>query len=215
MKFPPGWGGKRKGAGRKRRGPQTVAHRARPEHQAAHPVHVTWRVVRRVGNLRRNKLARIIGLTIRTMNASWLERGRAFRVIHFSIQPDHLHLIVEGGDKSALIAGLRGLAVWIARRVNQALGTRGRVFASRYHATVITKPRQMRYQIVYVLQNHKHHQPSRYLVDEFSSARWFPHWEHPLSQPATPSPVLPPTTWLADEGWRKFYPPISFDEEPT
>jgi hypothetical protein len=176
-------------------------------------VHVTWRVVRGLPSLRKKALARAVGKTILGINLSHEGRGSAFRVIPFSIQPDHMHLIVEADDKLGLTAGLRGLGIWIARKVNAARGGAGRVVAERYHAVPLTSPRQVRNTISYVLHNHRHHEPSPYLIDPFSSGRWFSGWAEPIPMPTTPSPVLPATTWLARALWRR-HGPISLYEAP-
>src|SRR4029079_10623112 len=154
------WGGKRKGAGRKGSGITSVPHRARPEHKERYPVHVTWRGVRGLPSLRSFALAREVGETIARINDIHDGGAGAFRIVHFSIQPNHLHLIVEGADKVSLMKGLKGLAIQMARRINRAAGTRGRVIAERYHARVLRHPRQVRNCISYVLHNHKHHRTS-------------------------------------------------------
>ena len=212
---PPGRGGRRKRAGRKPIGRRAgVPHRARPFHDKAHPEHVTWRFVNGLPSLRRRDLAGAIGCTIRELTRSHARRRTSFRVIHFSIQPNHVHLIVEAGSKVTLMAALRGLGIWLARRVNERLGRHGQVLGDRYHARPLTTPREMRHAIVYVLQNHRHHQASRFLVDENGSGSWFDGWEQPLPQPPTSSPVARPVTWLARRGWRR-YGPIGFDEAPS
>src|SRR5512134_719642 len=207
------WGGKRPGAGRKKGARPPVAHQTRPFHERVHPVHVTWRLVPGLPSARELVPAGIIGRTIRQTTWSHARRRTGFRIIHFSIQSHHLHLIVEARNKTVLTAGLRGLAVWLARRLNQELDRQGQVFAERYHARPLTSPTQVRNAIVYVLQNHRHHSPSRFLVDECSSAAWFTGWERPLPPPPTPSPVSVPATWLARRGWRK-KGLLRFDEAP-
>ncbi len=206
------WGGRRDGAGRKKRSGGS-SHRARPFHAKGKPVHVTMKVVRGLPTLRSHKVGRTIGTTIRAITQSHAGRT-TFRIVHFSIQPNHLHLIVEAGSKETLWKGLRGLVTWLARRINQALGRKGRVFAERYHARALSTPKEVRNAIVYVLQNHKHHRPSPYPVDEYSSARWFNGWITALETPATPSPVARPGTFLARRGWRK-HGLIHFDEGPA
>ncbi len=197
------WGGRREGAGRTKGARSYVEHRARPFHEACEPVHVTWRLVRGLPTMRSRRLGGAIGRTIRGVTQSHVRRDTGFRILHFSIQPDHLHLIVEAGSKSTLASGLQGLAIWIARRVNEELGRQGAVFAERYHARALTCPRDVRNTIVYVLQNHRHHQPGLYLVDSYSSGLWFDGWAVPVARPPTPSPVADPGTFLARFGWRK------------
>src|SRR5881398_1377484 len=140
------WGGRRTGAGRKltpgRR--PGVPHRARPAHIAAHPVHVTLRSGRAVRCLR---AGRVFPAVLGALGAASHE---GFRILHFSVQDDHLHLIVEADDTRALGRGLRGLAIRVARALNRALGRRGRVWDERYHARALITPRAVRYALVYV-----------------------------------------------------------------
>src|SRR5437879_6000110 len=83
------WGGRRPGAGRKltpgRR--PSVPHRVRPLHVATHPVHATLRATPAVRCLRS---ARIFPAVHRALTAASHED---FRIIHYSVQDDHLHLI--------------------------------------------------------------------------------------------------------------------------
>ena len=210
------WGGRRPGAGRKESGAaRGLPHRRRPFHKADHPVHITWRVQGYLPSLRRFKIAAVIGEAIRAAMQVHERRRTSFRVIHFSIQPNHLHLMIEAENKTVLGNGMRGLGVRIARAINRVLGLRGRVFDDRYYATALTCPTQVRFGIVYVLQNHKHHEKARGDVDPFSSARWFTGWERALPSPTRPSPVREPDTWMASTGWRKYGGgPIRFSEAP-
>src|SRR5262245_56695214 len=134
---PRSWGGHRRGAGRKpapgRR--PGVSHAERLEHVAAHPVHVTLRATRTIRCLRS---ARVFPAVRRAFAVA--SRG-GFRLLHFSVQDDHVHLLVEATDKETLSRGLRGLAIRVARTVNGTLGRRGAVWADRFHARTLTTPR--------------------------------------------------------------------------
>src|SRR5258705_726722 len=133
------------GSGRKpTRAGTWVKHRARPWHDQNHPVHVTLKVRRGVPNLRGFALAKVIGTALRVAASSNAvkkqERRRTFRVIHFSIQPNHLHLIVEAASKTALARGMQGLASGLARRVNRKLRRRGAPFSDRSHWQPTAEP---------------------------------------------------------------------------
>src|SRR6267154_5330458 len=115
---------RRRGGGRKpTRAGDWMKHRTRPWHDKNHPIHVTLRVRRGIPSLRGHKLAAVIGAGLRlaatSESAKKVARRRTFRVVHFSIQPDHLHLIVEATSKSALARGMQGLASGLARRINR------------------------------------------------------------------------------------------------
>jgi len=68
-----------------------------------------------------------------------------FRIVHISIQHNHLHLLVEAADRHVLTRRMQSFAINAARALNRAHGGRlGKVFAYRYHATQIRTPRQAR-----------------------------------------------------------------------
>jgi REP element-mobilizing transposase RayT len=204
------WGGRRRGAGRKpspgrRRG---VPHRQRPAHLEAHPVHVTLRASSALACLRST---RVFPAVRRALAAS--SRGD-FRIVEFSVQNDHVHLIAEAEGARALSGGVRGLAIRLARAVNGALGRRGRVWDDRYHARALTTPRAVRHALVYVLTNFKKHRHVGTEVDPCSSAPWFTGWRAPRAAIASgPPPVVPARTWLARIGWRR-HGMIDFGESP-
>ena len=135
------------------------------------------------------------------MEALWecFARGSertGFAVCEFSIQRDHLHLIVEACGREILSRGMQGLAVRIARALNRLWSRKGTVFGDRYHSRVLGSPREVRNALIYVLQNgHKHarhHQGLPTPLDPFSSAPWFPgeNWKD-LDATNTPPPPSP------------------------
>ena len=197
---------RRRAGGRKPTRPGTwVKHRARPYHDRHTPLHVTLRVTRAVGSLRRLHLARVIGQAFRDA-AGDAQRTRTFRVVHFSIQPDHLHLVVEATSKTALARGMQGLASRLARRINRAVGRNGTVFRDRYHRTDLKTPTQVRNAVAYVLLNYRKHDPTTPLhhgLDPCSSARWFDGWLTPPPPDLEPPPTAPPRTFLLRTGWRR------------
>jgi putative transposase len=198
------WGGKRAGAGRKRTRPgrPCVPHRSRGRHAAAHPVHVTLRARAGLPPLRDRGLFRELRTALSAANRSPAV-GDAFRVVHFSVQNDHIHLIVEAHDPSTLARGVQGLAIRLARKINGALGSRGRVWGDRYHARELGTPRAVRNAMVYVLMNaRKHGARIASGIDPFSSAPWFDGFAAKTPRLGEP-PTRAPRTWLAGVGWRR------------
>ena len=181
-------GGKRKGAGRKRKAPRPrVSHRTRPKFDKAAAVLVTLRVAVDVANLRSNRFFEAI--TTCFANA----RGRfGLRVIEFAVLGNHLHLLVEADCDESLSRGMQGLCVRLARAINRVMGRRGTVFEDHYHARLLPSPTQLVNAIGYVLGNHeRHYGPSR-AIDPFSSLA------------CDRGRVLArPRTWLVKHGWRR------------
>jgi REP element-mobilizing transposase RayT len=173
LPFPATWGGARANAGRKP-GPRSgVPHRARPQHRAWQPVHVTLRA--RMKQLRSQFVFPTVQLALLRATRRAAER---FRIVHFSVQHHHIHLVVEASDRRALASGVSGLAIRIARYVNDLLMRRGRFWAERWHGRALKTPREVRHAIVYVLANARKHARAALPagIDPYSSARWFDGW---------------------------------------
>jgi REP element-mobilizing transposase RayT len=101
-----------------------------------------------------------------------------FRITQYSVQYDHIHLLVEASDQQALSSGMRSVAIRIARSVNTLVGRRGRFWADRWYGHTLTSPRQVRAALVYVLANFRKHSRRRLGpgIDPFSSGAWFDGW---------------------------------------
>jgi hypothetical protein len=135
------------------------------------------------------------------------ERGD-FRLVHYSLQDTHAHLVVEAADSGALGRGMMALGARIARAVNRVFRRRGPVLAERFHLHVLRTPREVRAALAYVLLNARRH--ARRLVgapriDPASSGRWFDGWRWEVSGPCEGEvvPVARPRAWLLTRGWRR------------
>lgn len=222
-------GGRRRGAGRKPKGARSgQRHRARAEHDPRHPVHVTIRVVGSAAGLRCKDI--YLGIREATIVTA---RREDFRIVHASVQRDHIHLIVEADSKKALSNGVRGFSISAARQINRAFTARGgerrtgRVIADRFHARPLTSPRAVRNAIAYCLGNWRHHGEDRadfargWKVDPFPSGALFAGWRElegspifwPLPEKYQTLIVWRPRTWLLNN-WDRFHPLISVREVP-
>ena len=108
-----GHGGPRKGAGAKPSGKSLGPHRRRVAFHKLTPAHVTLRVVKGLPSLRK----RLLVMEVRRAFALACERGD-FRLVEYSIQHNHLHLIVEAECQDALSRAMKSIAAWFARAVN-------------------------------------------------------------------------------------------------
>ena len=202
-------GGRRTGAGRKRGLRPKVMHRRRLEVDGRTPVHVTLRLLPEIVRLRRRDQYQ----AVRQALARTAHRDDC-RICHYSIQGNHLHLIVEPASKGGLSRGMTAFKTSCARRLNGVAGRTGRVFADRYHARYLTSRAQVRRALCYVLNNWRRHGEHRahpdWRTDPFSSADFFDGWtDHAARRPSwlgpedTP-PVADAKFWLLTTGWRQY-----------
>jgi hypothetical protein len=136
-------------------------------------------------------------------------------VIHFSIQQDHGHFIVEGDEARRARGGMHGLAIRLALAVNRALGRKGQVVGDRYHARALTTPRQMRISMVYVLLNFRKHLRAPACVDPRSSGPHFSGWQRGPAVTDAPPATAAAATWMARIGWRRAGGPLRLEEQPA
>jgi len=135
-----------------------------------------------------------------------------FRLAEYSLQSNHVHLIAEASDESALSRGMQGLLVRVARALNRLWRRRGSVFSDRYHARQLRTPREVRTALVYLLHNARHHGLRILGIDPFSSGRWFDGWNRGPAV-AVRSAGAAARTWLLRVGWRR-HGLIGLEERP-
>lgn len=171
-----------------------------------HPVHVTLRLAEGLPSLRQQAAFDVVRAAFRGVV------GRAgFRLVHYSVLSNHLHLLVEAKDASALSFGLRSIQARMARGLNELWQRRGRLFGDRYHARPLKTPREVRNALAYVLLNARKHAAEagrrlkRLWLDPFSSGACFDGWKSDWVLPDEPDAydVTRPRTWLLHTGWRR------------
>jgi len=146
-----------------------------------------------VWNLRSRRCFSVIARAFAAVRA----RG-GMRLVHFSVQGNHIHLLIEAANNDVLARGVQGLSIRIAKSLNRLMGRRGAVFEDHYHSRVLRTPTEAARALAYVLGNFDHHaaQWGRSVgdreADPFSSA----------AHRAAETPLVSePRTWLLSVGW--------------
>ena len=152
-------GGRRPGSGRKRIHSKGVAHRKRESVKPRHALHINFRVKVQI----KNKLSLQI-LKRAIQNA----RTHGLKIIHFSLQSNHVHLLVEAANKEILTRGMRSLTITFSKGVDK-----GRIQLERYHLHVLKTLQETKNATHYVLFNEqKHSGLKRAYISDYSSLGW-------------------------------------------
>jgi REP element-mobilizing transposase RayT len=179
-----------------------MPHEQRDTFASRHPVHVTLKVRPDVPSLRHGKLVGEVEQSFRKACDQ-----RRFRVVHYSLQSNHVHLIVEAAGAEDLGRGMKSIGARLARAVNRVFSRKGPVLADRFHHRVLKTPREVRRALAYVLLNARRHAGrgarSAGKVDPASSGRWFNGWRERALSADDPPAVAKPHTWLIRSGWRR------------
>lgn len=202
-----GWGGKRRGAGRKNRsGIEGHTKRARIDFKK--PMHITLKFKR--ASLRNKATLKAFKHAVRQAKRFYLY------VVHYSIQHDHIHMIVEAKDNDSLARGMKSLCGRFGKIIRAVLGGSGPVFKGRFHIHLLDSPTVMKKALEYVLVNAAKHMKVFEHVDYFSSGWAFRDWRQLLGTRYSAfihdqlkgferelDELSPPRSWLAREGWMR------------
>ena len=215
MEFRP-HGGKRKGAGRKKHRAGCINHIKRPELNGREPIGITMKLISGLPSIRTPMIMCSLARAVR------LARRFGMGVVHFSVQSNHIHLIVEAANKAALTRGMRSLTTSIAKAVHRLIGFGfcGKVLKARYHAHILKTPTEVKRALRYVVFNLAKHKNCALMVDPYSSVymldsldrvvtgeecrrlegelRYRPSWLREIV-----GAVSGAGTWLLAIGWRK------------
>jgi REP element-mobilizing transposase RayT len=148
-----------------------------------------------VYNLRSRRSFRVIAAALRV-------GGDRFdvRVVEFSVQGNHIHLVVEAPNRGALARAIQGLSIRVAKGLNRMMGRAGRVMGDRYHARLLRTPTEVRHAIRYVLSNARKHAAER-------GEPYAPGYVDPYSSAGARDLALPAAqTWLLRVGGKRAGP---------
>ena len=190
-------------------------HRPREQIVARVPVHVTVRLRRGIPSLRQPRFVRRFRTSL---SEACVRHG--FRVVHYSIQRDHVHLLIEANNNRSIACGMKSVGARIGKLANRLFQRTGKVLDGRYHLRPLRTPLEVHRALRYVLLNHRHHAAQRHgrnrlieraAPDPASSGRWFDGWRiAPAGPTRATSPnshdireVAPARTWLLQAGWRR------------
>ena len=211
VRYHTGRGGPRRGAGRPPGVRPRVMHRQREPIAARVPVHITIRLRRGLPTLRQPRFVRRFR---RSLAEACVRHG--FRVVHYSIQRDHVHLLIEAQNNRSIACGMKSVGARLGKLTNRLFARSGKVLDGRYHLRPLRTPLEAYRALRYVLLNHRHHAAQRHrphhatthvraVPDPASSGRWFDGWRNVTAPPNVTDvcEVAAARTWLLRTSWRR------------
>ncbi len=96
-------------------------------------------------------------------------RIKGLAIVHFSIQKDHIHFLIEAKSNQEISKGMQSLMLSMSKAISFLTNKTQGIFKDRYHLSLLTNPTLIKNALYYVLRNGQKHQVSRYPHDPFSS----------------------------------------------
>jgi REP element-mobilizing transposase RayT len=145
-----------------------IRHRKREEISRPRPLHLTIKLNR--ADIQNKTVLKIL------RNAIQRARLRGLKIIHYSLEHDHVHLFAEGESNLILSKGMQGLGVSLSKRINNALKIKGQRYKTRYHLRVLKSATEVKNVINYILKNGIKHKRCKTVINAFNSAIVLHEW---------------------------------------
>jgi REP element-mobilizing transposase RayT len=142
-----------------------IRHTERPILTTPSSLHLTVKILRAKANLKNKIILSILKKSI--MNA----RKMGLRVIHYSLEYDHVHLLVEAADNFILGKGMQAFGITFSKALNRLRKIKGTVYKHRYHFRKIVGARQLKNVLNYIFSNGLKHKTSKSLINPFNSIK--------------------------------------------
>lgn len=151
-----------KNAGRKAIHDKGIRHTSREEIFKPSPLHLTVKLKR--ADIQNKVVLRIL------KHAIYRSRLQGLRVIHFSLEHNHVHLYAECESNFVLGKAMKAFGVTFVRRVNKLKKIKGQLYKYRYHLRVLKSARDAKNVINYILKNGIKHGRTLKVINAYNSA---------------------------------------------
>ncbi|MGZ3789404.1 MAG: transposase [Bacteriovorax sp.] len=134
-----------KGAGRSAIHDRGIRHIARDEIKRITPLHLTIKIEGKKAGIRNKSALKILHHSIKKA------RLLGLRILHYSLEYDHVHLLVEADNKEILGRGMQSFGISFSKGINKIKQMKGRVYKTRYHFRRLKTPREIQNVLNYIL----------------------------------------------------------------
>jgi len=140
-----------KRAGRPAKNDRAIRHIERPKFHRMRSLHLTIKIRENKADIQNKRIL------IRLAHSIQRARLQGLKVLHFALEYNHVHLLVEAGSHEILHKAMQALGISFAKGINKIKSRKGAVYKHRYHFRQISTPRDLKNVIHYILQNHRKH----------------------------------------------------------
>lgn len=152
-----------KRSGRKPLHDRGIRHVKRDRITKLTSMHITIKVRENKADIKSKKILNALH------HAIWRARLKRIRVIHYTLEFNHVHLLVEADCHKVMHRGMQAFGISIAKAINKFKMKTGQVYKNRYHLKKITNPVQLKNVLHYIFHNGVHHKSGTTLLNPFNS----------------------------------------------
>lgn len=152
-----------KGAGRPAIHDRGIRHIARDEIKKLTPLHLTIKIEKDKAGLKNKFILKSLHSSIKKA------RKIGLKIIHYTLEYDHVHLLVETDNKTALARGMQSFGISFSKSINKIKKAQGKVFKTRYHYRKLKTPAEVKNVFNYIFGNSLKHKKAISIVSPYNS----------------------------------------------
>lgn len=152
-----------KGAGRPALVDKGIRHTTREVIKKKTALHLTIKVRPNKADIKSKAVLKALHHAIKRA------RLKKLKIIHYTLEYNHLHLLVETSGNQALHSGMQALGISLSKAINRIKFCSGGVYKHRYHLRVITSLRDYKNVLNYILNNGVKHKRTSSVLDPYNS----------------------------------------------
>lgn len=153
-----------KGAGRKPIHDKGIRHISREIIERPSSLHITIKVRANKADIQNKKILKALHRAI--MRA----RFKSLKVIHYTLEYNHVHLLVECASNYRLGRAMQAFGICFAKAINKAKLSKGTVYKHRYHLRKIRSAQDLKRVINYIFSNGIKHKRTKSIIDPYNSS---------------------------------------------
>lgn len=152
-----------KGAGRPAMHDRGIRHIARDVIKKNTALHLTVKIEREKAGLRNKDILKAL------QSAIFRARLKGLRILHYTLEYDHVHLLVEADNNQMLATGMQSFGICFSKGINRIKRLVGRVFQTRYHFRKLKSRNEIRNAFNYIVGNSIKHKKAISILSPYNS----------------------------------------------
>lgn len=152
-----------KGAGRPAIHDKSIRHVERERIEKLTSLHLTIKVRENKAGIKNKSVLKILHQAIKRA------RLKNLKVIHYTLEYNHIHLLVEAYGHKNLHQGMQSFGISLAKQINRLKSLKGAVYKHRYHLRKLSSARELKNVLHYIFNNGIHHSRTSSLLDPYNS----------------------------------------------
>lgn len=152
-----------KGAGRKAIHDKGIRHIERELITKETVLHLTLKIKKEKSSLKNKFILKTLQNSIKKA------RLLGLKVLQYTLEYDHVHLLVEASNNISLGKGMQSLGISFSKGINKIKGQKGSVFKTRYHFRKLKTPQEIKNALSYILGNGIKHKEAFSILSPYNS----------------------------------------------